>query len=137
MTAPSTPARSSGRRNWARGVVLKLFIDQRKTAEGDRALAQAMKKTKVILQARLNDAEPEDNPLPERFRLALPHRDDRPISARDGWMPLPELSAAAHDIGFCEFNSPGAMPIVKYFRDRYAAWNWRWASRPRSSPASA
>lgn len=103
----------------ARGVLLKLFIDQRKSEQGDRALAAAMRKTKVILQARLNDAEPEDNILPARFQLDLQSADDHPIHAREGWMPLPELSEAAHDIGFSEFSRLDRMPIIEKFRDHY------------------
>jgi len=103
----------------ARGVVLKLFIDRPKTAAGDKALADAMRKTKVILQARLNDAEPEDNPLPERFQLDLEASANHPISAREGWMPLPAFSAAAHDIGFSEYTDLRAMPVVERFRDKY------------------
>jgi hypothetical protein len=103
----------------ARGVLLKFFIDQRKSEQGDRELAAAMRKTKVILQARLNDAEPEDNPLPARFRLDLPSADDHPIHAREGWMPLPELSETAHDIGFSEYSRLERMPIVEKFRDQY------------------
>jgi hypothetical protein len=103
----------------ARGVLLKFFIDRRKSEQGDHALAAAMRKTKVILQARLNDAEPEDNPLPARFQLDLPLSDDHPIHAREGWMPLPELSEAAHDVGFSEYSRLDRMPIVEKFRDQY------------------
>src|SRR5689334_20798336 len=50
-----------------RGVVLKFFIDRAKTAEGDAALAEAMRKMKLVLQARLDAAEARPNALPERF----------------------------------------------------------------------
>src|SRR5215212_6630734 len=53
----------------ARGVVLKFFIDQAKTREGDEALAAAMGKVKVVLQAQLLTAEERPNRLPERFFL--------------------------------------------------------------------
>src|SRR5205085_2750182 len=65
----------------ARGVVLKFFIDKPKTADGDRALVVAAKRTKLLVQARLDDSEPNPNPLPDRFALNAP-ADGKPLSGR-------------------------------------------------------
>jgi CHASE2 domain-containing sensor protein len=105
----------------ARGVVLKFFIDRPKSAEGDAALAAAMTKVKVVLQARLDGEEARPNPLPERFTL----RDVRlagaePLSAKSGWLPLPALAERAHDLGFLDStDSVERVPVVERYGERY------------------
>lgn len=102
----------------ARGVVLKFFIDRPGTDEGDRALLQAMKGTKVILQARLDDQEKTPNPLPQRFRLPLDARNSgTPLAGKSGWLPLPALSAAAYDLGFIDYRVIDRMPLVERYGD--------------------
>jgi len=108
----------------AKGVVLKFFIDKRKSAEGDQALANAMKRTKVLLEARLDDTEPEPNNLPERFRLPGSGKVvGQPMSGSSGWMPLPELSAAAYDVGFVDVrldkNVARRFPVIEHYRGNY------------------
>jgi hypothetical protein len=108
----------------AKGVVLKFFIDKRKTPESDGALARAMTKTKVLLEARLDDTETEPNDLPERFRLPVSGKViGKPMSGMSGWMPLPELSAAAHDIGFVDVrlvnNVADRFPVIERYRENY------------------
>src|SRR6059036_2240788 len=71
----------------ARGVVLKLFIDKPRTVDGDRALVNAAKRTKLILQARIDNNEPTPNPLANRFALHMPI-DGKMLSGKSGWLPL-------------------------------------------------
>jgi CHASE2 domain-containing sensor protein len=106
----------------ARGVVLKFFIDRPKSAEGDAALAAAMTKVKMILQARLDGEEARPNPLPERFTLkdlALAAGAE-PLSAKSGWLPLPVLAERAHDVGFLDStDSVERVPVVERYGERY------------------
>lgn len=104
----------------ARGLVLKFFIDKPKTPEGDRALVLAMTKTKVILQARLDDTEPSPNAFPEKFRLAAKASNfGQPMAGKSGWIPLPDLCAAAHDVGFIDYHALDRMPLVEQYGDAY------------------
>jgi adenylate cyclase len=105
----------------ARGVVLKFFIDRPKSAEGDAALAAAMTKVKVILQARLDAEEVRPNPLAERFilkEIALPAGAE-PLSAKSGWLPLPAIAERAHDLGFLDStDSVERVPVVERYGER-------------------
>jgi CHASE2 domain-containing sensor protein len=101
----------------ARGVVLKFFIDKPKTADGDRALADAAKRTKLLVQARLDDSEQNPNLLPDRFTLNA-QAEGKLLSGQSGWIPLPELSAAAYDVGFVDFRVVDRMPVVERYRDK-------------------
>jgi hypothetical protein len=97
--------------------VLKFFIDKPKSAEGDHALVNAAKRTKLILQARIDDAEPKPNPLPDRFVLNVPLA-GTPLSGKSGWLPLPALSADAYDVGFIDYRVIDRMPLVECYRDK-------------------
>lgn len=101
----------------ARGVVLKLFIDKPKTAEGDRALVVAARRTKLLVQARLDDTEQNPNALLDRFSLNAPI-EGKPLSGMSGWLPLPELSAAAYDLGFVDYRVIDQMPLVERYGDK-------------------
>lgn len=101
----------------ARGVVLKVFIDKPKSADGDRSLVEAAKRTKLLLQARFDESEANPNPLPERFALKVPMR-GTPLSGTRGWLPLPDLSAAAHDVGFVDYRVIDQMPMIERYGDR-------------------
>ena len=107
----------------ARGVVVKCFLDQPKSEAGDRALATAMTKTKVVLQARLDDTEANPNPLPERFRVKTPTpaaaEPGGPLAGRRGWIPLPAFADAAHDLGFIDHRVIDRMPLVERYGDDY------------------
>ena len=101
----------------ARGVVLKLFIDKPKTVEGDRALVDAAKRTKLLVQARLDDSEQDPNPLPDRFALKA-GIEGKPLGGKNGWLPLPDLSAVAHDLGFVDYRVIDRMPLVEQYRGK-------------------
>lgn len=103
-----------------RGIILKLFIDQPKVGTGDQDLASAITKAPVVLQARIDDGEPNPNPMPERFCVSgLPDSLDVAVTGRSGWLPLPSLSSNAHDIGFVDVVSPQSVPIVERYQDQY------------------
>jgi hypothetical protein len=101
----------------ARGVVLKLFIDKPKTVDGDRALIDAAKRTKLIVQARIDDNEPAPNPLADRFALHIPI-DEKLLRGKSGWLPLPDLSAAAYDLGFVDYRVVDQMPLIECYNDK-------------------
>ena len=103
-----------------RAIILKMFIDQPKNSQGDQALASALAKVPVLLQARIDDKEPKPNPVPERFFLrGLPPGLEVAVSGTSGWLPLQLLSSNAHDLGFVDIVSPLSAPIVERYQGRY------------------
>lgn len=99
----------------ARAVILKFFIDRPKS--GDRALADALKRVKVVLQARLDDDEKMPNLLPDKFTLVNLATDRSPLlSAGGGWIPLPALSEVAHDVGFIDSIRLDRVTMVERYR---------------------
>jgi adenylate cyclase len=108
----------------ARGVVLKVFIDRAKSAEGDAALVAAMGKVKVIVQARLDDAEAKPNVLPWKFRMkdvqASSEVRPAPLEARAGWVPIPAVAGVAYDLGFIDSTpSIELVPVAVKYRGVY------------------
>jgi adenylate cyclase len=102
----------------ARGVVLKFFIDKPKTPDGDVALVQSAKSTKLLVQARLDDRETAPNPLPDRFRIGMNVATaGNLLAGKSGWIPLPALSAAAYDVGFVDFRVIDRMPMIERYGD--------------------
>ena len=99
-----------------KGVVIKFFLDLPKSEAGDRALAASLSKTKVILQARIDDSESHPNMLPDRFILHGETHIENCISGRSGWVPLPEFANAAADIGFVDARSADHMPLIERYQ---------------------
>ncbi len=98
----------------AKAVVLKFFFDLPKSADGDTALAAAMKKIPVVLQARLEATEGTAQSIPPRFRFG-----DKLLPAGErgdlGWIPLPALLDSAAAVGFVDFDRP-VIPLVEEYR---------------------
>jgi CHASE2 domain-containing sensor protein len=103
----------------ARGVVLKFFMPGLKSEKGDRALADAMRKTKVLLEAGYPGV-PASNTLPERFKLNLPVNGKlKALPASIGAMPLPAFSAAAHDVGWVDNFDVNRAPMIEAYEGKY------------------
>ncbi len=104
----------------ARGVVLKFFHDQPgKSADADKALADAIGSIKTLLQARLDEAEFAGNPLPARFfKDVVTGNFNTSLTGSNGWIPLPPFAAAAHDIGFVDIDSPDSVPMIESYQDK-------------------
>jgi CHASE2 domain-containing sensor protein len=100
-----------------RGVVLKFFYDQPSNPASDAALASAMAKTKVILQARIDDSEAKPNPIPTRFAINV-GAGPAAVSGTSGWIPLPLLSNRAHNIGFADITTPDRVPTFERLGER-------------------
>jgi len=104
----------------AKGIVLKFFLDRARDEQGDQKLANALAGLPVILQARIDDAEPSPNSLPARFTIPL--QADTSISGHSGWIPVPRFSNNAHDICFADypdFDLPAAyLPLLKTYRGK-------------------
>jgi CHASE2 domain-containing sensor protein len=100
-----------------RGVVLKFFYDAPSNGSSDTALASAMGKTKVILQARIDDSESKPNRLPERFALPV-GAGPVAVSGVSGWLPLPVLSNRAHNVGFVDITSADRVPAFERLNER-------------------
>jgi hypothetical protein len=108
----------------ARGAVLKFFIDQPKPGDGDAALAAAMGKVKVIVQAKIDDSEKTPNDLPARFALKVAEgpaaEAASPITGTSGWLPIPKVAEAAHDLGFLDSTeSLELVPVAVRYRGQY------------------
>jgi CHASE2 domain-containing sensor protein len=107
----------------AKGVVLKFFLNLPRGEQGDRALAAAMKKTKVLLQTGGDDVS-QPSQLPERFKLGpVPFGDPRAIIAGRGGIPLPQFTAAAYAIGLVDAQRSGdfvdRVPMLESYGDKY------------------
>ena len=100
----------------AKGVVIKLFLDQARAEPGDEALAVAMSRIPAILQARMEAETGTGNNLPEKFAFSL-----QPLAVRErgdhAWIPLPRLSAVAADIGFVDF-ADEKIPLLEGYRGK-------------------
>jgi len=100
----------------AKGVVLKLFLDQPKNEVGDLLLEQAMTTTPVLLQARMDDMEARPNSFPARF--ALPSLEAQAqVSGKSGWIPLTRFSDHAAGIGFVDF-STAVVPLLETYQSQ-------------------
>ena len=95
----------------AKGVVLKFFLDQPREEARDLSLAKALTNVPVQLEARIDESQAQQNPLPERFTLPG-IKDQTAISGRSGWIPLPMFVANANDVGFVDFSSATQVPLL-------------------------
>ena len=101
----------------AKGVVLKFFIDQPK-GNGDDALAMAMKKLPVILQARCDDTEAKPNPLDARFSTPATKQMNFAVTCNAGWIPLPNLQTNAANVCFVDQVEVDAATMLERYQNR-------------------
>ena len=101
----------------AKGVVLKFFIDQPK-GKGDDALALAMTKLPVILQARCDDTEAKPNPLDARFSAPATAQMNFAVTCTAGWIPLPILQKNAANVCFADQVVVDAATILERYQNR-------------------
>jgi len=98
-----------------KAVILKFFLDRPRSKAGDRALAEAMGKIPVVLQARFDKNEERSNPLPERYYWN--EADVAPsLSGNEAWIPLPLFSEHAACIGFIDSLDPA--PAMEFYRGK-------------------
>lgn len=100
----------------AKGVLIKLFLDQARTEAGDEALVQAMRRCPTILQARIEPQTGLPAEIPERFAIAR-HRIPTAIAGDRGWLPLAKFAAAAADVGFVDF-ADDLVPLLETYREK-------------------
>jgi len=106
----------------ARAIVVKFFLDQAKSATGDHELAStfATSKARIILESRLDDTQPNPNEFPSRFALGVKWPDAIDVlSGESGWIPLPQFSAPASDIGFADVRSLDGVPVILKYRGKF------------------
>jgi hypothetical protein len=109
----------------AKGVVLKFFLNLPRREQGDRALAAAMRKTKVLLQTgNPDDNTPVANQLPDRFKLGpVPFGDAKAVTGSRGGIPLAMFTDAAYAIGLVDIVTAGPLvdrvPMIEAYGDRY------------------
>jgi CHASE2 domain-containing sensor protein len=101
----------------AKVIVLKFFYDLPSTPSSDAALQNALSKSTVVLQARIDESEPKPNSLPSRF--FMPHSDaTASISGNSGWIPLPNLANAAAAIGFADTTDVNVVPAILRYQSK-------------------
>ena len=101
----------------AKGVVLKFFLDQPK-GNGDDALARAMTKLPVILQARCDDAEANPNPLAARFSTPINGQANFAVTCKSGWIPLARLQQTAANVCFVDQPAVDVAPLREGYQGR-------------------
>jgi adenylate cyclase len=101
----------------ARAVVLKFFYDEPRDASVDGALASAMARSVVILQARIDEAITMPNAIAPRFALGVP-AGPTVIEGKSGWIPVPVLSNRAAAIGFADATRTDRVPSFVRYQDR-------------------
>lgn len=91
----------------AREILLKVFLDARKNKSKDTRLANSFNNIPVTLQARIDDSEPNPNPLLPRHNLAKEFKIiNSTIRGESGWLPTIEFSQNAKAVGFIDSISP-------------------------------
>ncbi len=100
----------------AKGVVLKFFLDQPRSPRGDEALAKALSRLPVILQARIDDTEKVANSLPKRFSLDDPSVKSG-VAGSAGWIPLSKFSEPAADVCFVDF-AASPVPLIETYQNK-------------------
>ena len=100
-----------------RGVVLQFHYDEPGESAADSALAAAMGRTRVVLQAKLEDGEKQPNALPTRFFINAATT-NAPIAARSGWMPIPMLSNRAAVVGLADGVRGDLIPAFGRYQDK-------------------
>jgi adenylate cyclase len=113
----------------AQSVVLNFYLDKPKSAEGDRALANAMNKLRAVLVACVpTEAEKpgEPNPLPHRFALMRYGKSEpKAIGGNKGWIPLPDLCDRAADVAFSNVTDDVArIPMIEAYQGAYVKTFW-------------
>lgn len=98
----------------ARGVILKFFLDRARQPTSDQELAHAMTLLPVLLQARIDDSEPNSNDLAQRFVLSGGARTTA-VSGTNGWIPIPLFAEPARDVCFVDFAS-ALIPMIETYR---------------------
>lgn len=98
----------------AKGVVLKFFLDLPRDGESDGRLARSLSLLPVVLQARLDDQEPNPNPLPERFRFPGQGLQTA-VKGASGWIPLPAFAGNSHDVCFVDF-AASPVPVLETYQ---------------------
>ena len=102
----------------AKAVVLKFFYDRpAKNPASDTTLVSALQRTKVLLQARIDDAEASTNALPERFYVNQ-SGSKTIINGKSGWVPLPTISAHAHQVGFVDVSTYESVPMFERYQGK-------------------
>ncbi len=101
----------------ARAIVIKFFLDQPRTKEGDERLTATLKagKVPVVLQARIDETELKPNPLAPRFiRTDLSLAPGAALAGTNGWLPLTSFADTATAVGFIDDLNPA--PVLELYR---------------------
>ncbi len=101
----------------AKAIVLKFFFDLPKPE--DELFSKSIRSIPTFLQACINENEPSNNRLEQRFITKTDINYKNIISGNKGWLPVPVLSQNAYDIGFVDLRNVNEIPIIEYFSNYY------------------
>ena len=106
----------------AKGVVLKYFLHEPRSEDGDAALAKELALIPTFLQARIDDSTKSPNPFPERFLVKdFSGPFSGALGGSSGWLPLPRFAAAAKGVGFSDLADPARpanVPLIEVYQGR-------------------
>lgn len=101
----------------ARAIVVKFFLDQPRTPEGDQQLEAALAACKipVVLQACIDPTAQMSNTLAPQFVLTgLKVARGAAIAGQSGWIPLPRFAEHATKIAFIDELNPA--PVIEVYQ---------------------
>jgi CHASE2 domain-containing sensor protein len=101
----------------AKAVVLKFFFDLPR--DEDIVLSDSIQKIPTFLQACINDDEPSNNQLDERFTVKLAMNNANVLSGNNGWLPVKALEKNAYDVGFVDIRDINNIPIIENYNGKY------------------
>jgi hypothetical protein len=106
----------------AKAVIIKYFLDQPKPGAGDDKLSAEIKKIPVLLQARIDPAQPKPNSLPVSFGCGSQVKSDNQniFSGLSGWIPSEKFSEGCAGVGFVDIASKNNIlniPMVLKYKD--------------------
>ena len=101
----------------AKAVVLKFFYDLPR--DEDYLLGNSIKNIPTFLQACINESEPSNNKLDQRFIISANQNYKNVLSGNNGWLPVSVLAKNAYDIGFVDIRDINNIPIIEKYDGKY------------------
>ena len=108
----------------AKAVVLKFFFDLPKNTNDDQKLANSLKELPVFIQARIDNTEKNPNAFNNKYFIKMDSEYQNSISGNSGWIPLPNISSNAYDLGFVDIRKPEFIPIIEKYQGKYVKSLW-------------
>jgi hypothetical protein len=101
----------------AKAVVLKFFYDLPKSEDID--LGKSISTIPTFLQACINENDPSNNVLDQKYEMKVDRDYANVISGKNGWIPVSDLAQKAYDVGFVDISNITEIPIIEKYNNRY------------------